>query len=99
MMPVVPNGAPRFVESSHGQGSGWLGPVFNPMRIDADGSKPDYNIGELALHAELHAVRLGGPARLPRSLDPQVRAIQSAPAPAPMPNPQRPAFSPLPPPD
>ena len=38
MMPVVPNGAPRFVEESHGQGAGVLGPLFNPMRIDADAS-------------------------------------------------------------
>src|SRR5438874_1778665 len=28
MMPVVPNGAPRFVEESHGQGAGGLGPAF-----------------------------------------------------------------------
>ena len=54
MMPVVPNGAPRFVEESHGQGAGWLGPTFNPMRIDADGSKPDYKVGEFALHADVH---------------------------------------------
>ena len=25
---------------SHGQGAGWLGPLYNPMRIDADASKP-----------------------------------------------------------
>src|ERR1700683_2743104 len=34
MMPAVPNGSPRFVEQSHGQGAGWLGSVYNPMRID-----------------------------------------------------------------
>jgi hypothetical protein len=78
MMPVVPNGAPRFVESSHGQGAGWLGPVYNPMRIDADGSKPEYKVGELALHADLDAVRLGGRAGLLRTLDRQVRSMESA---------------------
>jgi uncharacterized protein (DUF1501 family) len=93
MMPVVPNGAPRFVESSHGQGAGWLGPVFNPMRIDADGSKPDYRIGELALHADLDAVRLGGRAGLLRSLDRQVRALESADAAGAMHKHQRRAFS------
>ena len=35
MMPRVPDGAPRFVEESHGQGAGWLGPLYEPMRIDA----------------------------------------------------------------
>src|SRR5438445_9318357 len=49
MMPVVPNGAPRFVEQTHGQGAGWLGPLYQPMRIDADASLPDYRVGELAL--------------------------------------------------
>jgi hypothetical protein len=93
MMPVVPNGAPRFVESSHGQGAGWLGPVFNPMRIDADGSKPDYRIGELALHADLDAVRLGGRAGLLRSLDRQKRVFESADAASAMQKHQRRAFS------
>lgn len=46
MMPVVPDGAPRFVEESHGQGAGILGPVFNPMRIDADASAPDYRVAD-----------------------------------------------------
>ena len=78
MMPVVPDGAPRFVESSHGQGAGWLGPVYNPMRIDADGSKPDYKVGELALHADLDAVRLGGRSGLLRTLDSQVRGFETA---------------------
>src|SRR3954447_26047081 len=32
MIPVVPtpDGAPRFVEESHGQGAGLLGPIYNP---------------------------------------------------------------------
>ncbi len=58
MMPVVPNGAPRFVEQSHGQGAGWLGPVYNPLRIDADASLPDYKVGEFALQPDLSADRL-----------------------------------------
>src|SRR5229473_365979 len=53
MMPRVPNGAPRFVEESHGQGAGWLGPVYDPLRIDADASKPDYQVGEFSLRAEV----------------------------------------------
>jgi hypothetical protein len=93
MMPVVPNGAPRFVESSHGQGAGWLGPVYNPMRIDADGSKLDYKVGELALHADLDAVRLGGRSGLLRSLDRQVRSFESADGTSAMQKHQRRAFS------
>src|SRR5262245_39042861 len=76
MMPVVPNGAPRFVEQSHGQGAGWLGPVYNPMRIDADASLPDYRVGEFALHAELTPLRTGGRQQLLRSLDHQVRRLE-----------------------
>ena len=57
MMPVVPNGAPRFVESSHGQGAGWFGPTFDPMRIDADGSKPEYKVGDFDLLADVPEAR------------------------------------------
>lgn len=75
MMPVVPNGAPRFVEESHGQGAGWLGPVYNPMRIDADASLPDYRVGDLALHAETTALRLGGRRQLLNDLEQQQRRL------------------------
>ncbi|MFO0969875.1 MAG: DUF1501 domain-containing protein [Gemmataceae bacterium] len=71
MMPIVENGAPRFVEQSHGQGAGFLGPVFNPMRIDEDASKPNYRVGELALRGELSALRTGGRRGLLDSLDRQ----------------------------
>ena len=60
MMPVVPDGAPRFVEESHGQGAGWLGPVYDPMRIDADASKPDYRVGDFAPARRRAAVRVDG---------------------------------------
>ena len=76
MMPVVPNGSPRFVEQSHGQGAGWLGPVYNPMRIDADASLPSYRVGEFALSADLTPLRAGGRQHLLRSLDQQVRGLE-----------------------
>src|SRR5688572_6225358 len=75
MMPVVPEGAPRFVEESHGQGAGLLGPVFNPMRIDADASSPDYKVGEFVLHAGLDARRVSDRQELLRSLDKQVKRM------------------------
>jgi hypothetical protein len=69
MMPVVPDGAPRFVEESHGQGAGWLGPLYEPMRIDADASKPDYRVGEFALQGDSNASRLHDRSRLLKLLD------------------------------
>lgn len=77
MMPVVPDGAPRFVESSHGQGAGWLGPLHNPMRIDADASKPDYRVGEFALSADTPTGRMDERATLLERLDKQVRGMES----------------------
>jgi uncharacterized protein (DUF1501 family) len=78
MMPVVPDGAPRFVEESHGQGAGVLGPVYEPMRIDADGSKPGYRVGEFALSADTDALRLRGREGLLKAIDGQVRGLEPA---------------------
>ena len=69
MMPVVPQGAPRFVESSHGQGAGWLGPAFDPMRIDGDGSKPDYKVGDFDLLADVPPARSDRRRQLLNSID------------------------------
>lgn len=71
MMPVVPDGAPRFVESSHGQDAGFLGPQYHPFRIDADASKPDYRVGEFELRAETPAGRLNKRLELLRQIDRQ----------------------------
>ncbi len=71
MMPVVPNGAPRFVEESHGQGAGWLGPVCEPLRIDSDASKPDYRVADFALHADVPLARTHRRQELLRSLEQQ----------------------------
>jgi uncharacterized protein (DUF1501 family) len=78
MMPLVPNGAPRFVEESHGQGAGWLGSVYNPMRIDADASRTDYRVGEFVLHAELTPLRIGGRRQLLRNIDQQLRRLETS---------------------
>jgi hypothetical protein len=76
MMPVVPNGAPRFVEESHGQGAGLLGPLFNPLRIDADASKPDYRVGEFTPRAELDPGRARERQALLRSFDGRSRSFE-----------------------
>lgn len=79
MMPVVPapGGAPRFVEESHGQGAGWLGPMFNPMRIDADGSLPGYRVGEFDLATDVPMTRALDRQALSRTIDSQVRRLAS----------------------
>jgi hypothetical protein len=76
MMPVVPDGAPRFVEESHGQDGGWLGPVYHPMRINADASKPDYRVGEFSLQADVPEGRADGRRLLLRDLDRQRRGLE-----------------------
>lgn len=76
MMPVVPDGAPRFVESSHGQGAGWLGAGDNPMRIDADGSKPEYRVGDFSLMDELSNDRTNQRRALLQSMDLQQKHLQ-----------------------
>jgi hypothetical protein len=74
MMPVVENGAPRFVEETHGQGGGWFGPLYNPMRIDADASKPGFRVGDFDLRADLSGDRANNRRALLHALD-QQRAI------------------------
>jgi hypothetical protein len=76
MMPVVPNGAPRFVEESHGQGAGWLGPTFNPMRIDADASLPDYKVGDFSLHTDVPQSRLQSRQELLHAIEHQLRHLE-----------------------
>lgn len=77
MMPKVDtNGAPRFVEQSHGQAAGWLGPVFDPLRIDDDASKPEYKVGEFALSADVPINRTQRRKELLTRLDMQRRSLE-----------------------
>jgi hypothetical protein len=79
MMPKVPNGAPRFVEQSRGRGAGWLGPTFEPMRIDADASLPDYKVADFALHADVPADRVDQRRDLLRQIESQRRLLADDP--------------------
>jgi hypothetical protein len=79
MMPVVPNGAPRFVEETHGQGAGWFGPIYNPLRIDGDASKPGYRVGNFDLHAEVPLSRTEKRRELLAQLDRQKAALEARP--------------------
>lgn len=78
MMPEVKeNGAPRFVEESHGQGAGLLGPLYNPMRIDSDASQPDYSVADFVLRSDTPMSRLDDRTLLHRRLDTQVKQMES----------------------
>ena len=58
MMPRVPDGAPRFVEQSHGRGAGFLGPQYAPLRIDEDASLPTYQVADFSLHLDVPPPRV-----------------------------------------
>jgi hypothetical protein len=75
MRPTIEDGAPRFVEQSHGQGAGWLGPALNPLTIDDDPSLPGYRVGVFGLPEGVDAHRLADRARQREMLDSQARAL------------------------
>ncbi|MBL8822586.1 MAG: DUF1501 domain-containing protein [Planctomycetia bacterium] len=77
MMPkVAGEGAPRFVEESHGQGAGWLGPVYQPMRIDSDASSPNYKVADFNLRADIPPERFERRRSLLQQIDHQVRELE-----------------------
>ena len=77
MRPEIPNAAPRFVEQSHGQGSGWMGPALSPFTIDQDPSKPEYSVGEFRLPDGLSVGRVGDRNRLLETVDLQAKHLES----------------------
>src|SRR5262249_26483668 len=79
MMPRVPGGAPRFVEESHGQGAGWLGPLYEPMRIDETASTPGYRVAEFSLPADAPLERPRRRQALLRDLDRQLQGLAGRP--------------------
>lgn len=79
MMPVSTDGAPRFVESSHGQGAGWLGPALNPFTIDQDLNRVAADAaGAFRLPAEVAPDRLEDRRRLLEVVEGQARDLESA---------------------
>ena len=77
MRPEIPQGAPRFVEQSHGQGAGWMGPALSPFTIDHDPSKPDYHVGEFRLPDGLSLDRLADRRGLLQCVDDQARQLEA----------------------
>ena len=69
MRPKVPGDVPRFVEESHGQFAGWLGPTFDPLTIDANPYLADYHVGDFDSPQEVIRQRLEGRKSLLQHLD------------------------------
>ncbi|MEO6812149.1 MAG: DUF1501 domain-containing protein [Isosphaeraceae bacterium] len=76
LRPTVVNGAPRFVEQSHGQGAGWLGPTWNPFTIDDDPSRPDYRVGDFQLPDDMGPDRFNDRKRLLGALNAQAHQFE-----------------------
>ncbi len=77
MRPELPDAAPRFVESSHGQGGGWMGPNFDPMTIDDDPALGSYRPASANLPEGLSLERLQSRRELAEMLagKPQCEAV------------------------
>jgi hypothetical protein len=77
MMPVSTDGAPRFVEQSHGQGAGWLGPALNPLTIDADLNRAAAPAADFRLPADIAPGRFEDRRRLLAFVEAQARRVES----------------------
>ncbi|MBX7165237.1 MAG: DUF1501 domain-containing protein [Pirellulales bacterium] len=80
MRPKLENDVPRFVEQSHGQSAGWLGPTFDPMTIDADPSRADYRVGDFDPQPGLQRTRIAQRRELLAEVDRQLRGATASPA-------------------
>lgn len=69
MRPKVPGDVPRFVEESHGQLAGWLGPAYDPLTIDSNPQSPDYHVGDFDPPHEVLRPRVESRRQLLQSLD------------------------------
>lgn len=78
LMPVDPvSDAPRFVEESHGQSAGWLGPLYDPMRLKDNPNQPDFRFGYFRLNDSLTAERIEDRRALLASVDAQARELDA----------------------
>lgn len=78
MRPKLENTVPRFVEESQGQFAGWLGPVDDPFTIDHAPDRADYQVGDLALPADVSQQRLTQRRRLLAELNQQLAGGSAA---------------------
>lgn len=75
MRPKLQNTVPRFVEESHGQFAGWLGPTWDPLTIDADPAKADYRVGDMIPREGISDTRLSERQNLLNGLEKRVRRL------------------------
>lgn len=78
MRPKVPGDVPRFVEQSHGQFAGWLGPTWNPLTIDANPNDADYRVGDFLLPDGVSRERLQTRQSLLASVEQQLDRLDQA---------------------
>ena len=76
MRPKLENDVPNFVEQSHGQFAGWLGPTRDPLTIDADPSRGDYRVGEIEPLPEVPEERMHRRRSLLDSLEETAQRLQ-----------------------
>ena len=76
MRPKLENTVPRFVEQSHGQFAGWLGPTWDPLTIDADPAKPDYHVGDFQLQDGVSRDRVDGRQNLLGQLESRLDRLE-----------------------
>ncbi|MBX9656046.1 DUF1501 domain-containing protein [bacterium] len=78
MMPIDPKSdAPRFVEESMGQSAGWLGPIYDPMKMFDNASADDFRFGYFKLHESLTPSRMMDRRALLSSIDHQASYLES----------------------
>lgn len=69
MRPKLPGDVPRFVEETHGQSAGWIGPNFDPLTIDSNPNSVDYHVGDFDPPHEIYRKRVDARKALLRRLD------------------------------
>jgi hypothetical protein len=79
LRPTSTDGAPRFVEESHGQGAGWLGPALNPFTIDDDPNRADYHVGTFRLPDDVGSGRFQDRKRLLQMVEGEARRLELSP--------------------
>jgi hypothetical protein len=77
MMPVHPTSdAPRFVEESMGQSAGWLGPVYDPLRMTDNASAADFRFGHFKLREGLTTGQMNDRRQLLALVDQQAADLE-----------------------
>lgn len=79
MRPKTKLDVPRFVEDTRGQGSGWLGPAYQPFLIDADPNSPEYRSGEFSLTADVSDLRFDRRRSLLEKMGDRLRRLEGQP--------------------